>query len=397
MSVDTGRINRVTDDVQQLTWRDVSARRLARHGLADRRTDTIADIVAAMCGAHAQIASAAELSIGLRGTGITRTDVRNAVAHHHDLIKTFGPRGTVHLLPARELPMWVGALAAVPGQRFSLPETARMSDQQLDETVAAIGDAMLGAELTADELGEAVVSAVGAWAGELVVPAFGGWWPRWRQAVAVAAHRGALVFGTPRARTVTYTNPRTVLAEFEPGSTDTAPHELVRHFLHAYGPATSNDFARWLSAPRAWAAEIFAGVNDDLMRVQIDGGRPAWMLARDSDEPASAPRGLRLLPYFDPYVVGSYPRELLYPGIAYTRALAGGQAGNFPVLLIDGVVMGVWHLRRAGKRLHITVEPLTKLSAKRLRELDEQVQRVAEIAEGTPTLTIDTVTVGAHA
>ena len=48
--------------------------------------------------------------------------------------------------------------------------------------------------------------------------------------------------------------------------------------------------------------------------------------------------------YFDAYVVVGQPRDLLYPGAAGTRALTpSGQAGNYPVLLVDGVVGGVWH------------------------------------------------------
>nr|BFE79085.1 hypothetical protein GCM10020093_016860 [Planobispora longispora] len=67
---------------------------------------------------------------------------------------------------------------------------------------------------------------------------------------------------------------------------------------------------------------------------------------------------MRLLPYFDAYAVGCHPRETVFPGRAAERALAGGQAGCFPVLLVDGVVAGVWHQRRSGRRIDITVEPL---------------------------------------
>ncbi|MFC7586379.1 DNA glycosylase AlkZ-like family protein [Nonomuraea antimicrobica] len=106
---------------------------------------------------------------------------------------------------------------------------------------------------------------------------------------------------------------------------------------------------------------------------------------------------MRLLPYFDAYVVAGRPRELLYPGAAAGRALAGGQAGNFPVLLVDGEVAGVWHQRRSGKRMDVTVEPLRDLTAAQSRELEEQVERVGAVMEATPRLTIGTVTVGAHA
>jgi hypothetical protein len=113
--------------------------------------------------------------------------------------------------------------------------------------------------------------------------------------------------------------------------------------------------------------------------------------------PTDPVRGVRLLPYFDAYGVGSHPRELLFPGDAYTRALAGGQAGNYPVLLVDGIVAGVWHQRRSGRRLQVTVEPLRKLTAAQLRSLDDQVARLGEIVDATPTLTLGKITVGAHA
>ena len=42
----------------------------------------------------------------------------------------------------------------------------------------------------------------------------------------------------------------------------------------------------------------------------------------------AAHRGIRLLPYFDAYVVAGQPRERLYPDAAATRALTpAGQAG----------------------------------------------------------------------
>ena len=119
---------------------------------------------------------------------------------------------------------------------------------------------------------------------------------------------------------------------------------------------------------------------------------------RDTTEPPIPSHNVRLLPYFDAYTVGCQPRELLFPGRAAKRALTpGGQAGNFPVLLIDGTVAGVWHLRHSGRKLDITVEPFDKLTATQRRDLDEQVERIGEFLEGQPQLTIGAVTAGGHA
>lgn len=96
-----------------VTWPQANARRLARQSLTEdtgrspgtastspARPSSPAEAVAAMLGAHAQVLSAAELSVCLRTAGSTRADVRTALWTDRTLVKTFGPRGTVHLLPA---------------------------------------------------------------------------------------------------------------------------------------------------------------------------------------------------------------------------------------------------------------------------------------------------------
>src|SRR5712691_8347005 len=93
-----------------LTWGGVTARRLARHALTEPATDlSPAGIAGVLCGAHAQVLSAAELSIGRR-IGATRSDVQRALWQERSLVKTFGPRGTIHLLPTADLPAWTGML-----------------------------------------------------------------------------------------------------------------------------------------------------------------------------------------------------------------------------------------------------------------------------------------------
>ncbi|MBB5937781.1 hypothetical protein [Streptomyces zagrosensis] len=67
------------------------------------------------------------------------------------------------------------------------------------------------------------------------------------------------------------------------------------------------------------------------------------------------------------------------------------------MLLGEGVVAGVWHQRRAGRRLPITVEPLCRLTTTDRRQLDEQLARVGQLLDATPDLTIGKVTVGPHA
>jgi hypothetical protein len=57
----------------------------------------------------------------------------------------------------------------------------------------------------------------------------------------------------------------------------------------------------------------------------------------------------------------------------------------------------VWHQRRTGRRLAITVEPLRELTAAQRRQLDAEVHLVGTVMEAEATLTVGTVTTGAHA
>jgi hypothetical protein len=387
----------MTTRTATVTWAEANARRIERQGLSAPLAASPAGAVAAMLATHAQVRSAAELSVGLRLTGGTRADVRTALWTDRTLVRTHGPRGTVHLLPAAELPLWTGALSAVPTGAGPFPEDVRMSPGQTEEVLAAIGDALTGAELTIDELSDAVVARTGPWAGERVMPAFQELWPRWRQVMHLAGHRGVLCFAPDRGRKVTFTNPG-VTALDGPA----ALAGLVRRYLYAYGPATPAHFATWLAAPKSWAVSVFAelagdGAIEEVAYESGGGGGTAWLVAGDTGFPAGPARGVRLLPYFDAFAIASQPRERLFPGAAYERALARGQAGNFPVLLIDGTVAGVWHQRRSGRLIAVTVEPLSPLTAVQLRELEEQVERVGAVMEGTAELTVGKVTVGPHA
>jgi hypothetical protein len=388
---------------------------MARHALAEPSAVLDpAGVAGLLCGAHAQILTAAEFSIGRRIAGATRADVRRALWEDRTLVKTFGPRGTVHLLPAADLPMWTGALSALPSSAPQHPEGVRFTAGQAAEVIAAIDDALAEAGpaaaepgavaegLTVDELTEAIAGRAGPWAVERTMEAFQDKWPRWRQLTSTAAHRGVLCFGPGRGRKVTYSHPRHWLPGFSRADGDAALRALVLRYLHAYGPATPQHFARWLAISPRYAVDLFgrlAGASGgaDLERVELDGEQ-AWVAAGDTGMPSGPHRGIRLLPYFDPYVVAGQPRARLYPGAAAARALSpSGQAGNYPVLLVDGVVGGVWHQRRSGRKVALTVEPLAGLTAAQRRQLDEEAALVGTVMEATVTLTVGPVTVGPHA
>ena len=120
------------------TWAEVNARRLARHGLT-APLGSLPEAAAASAGIHAQVMSAAEVSLALRVAGTTRSDVATALWEERSLVKTFGPRGTVHVLPAADLPWWLAALDSVP-KSGGHPDGVRLLPDETDAIVAALDD-----------------------------------------------------------------------------------------------------------------------------------------------------------------------------------------------------------------------------------------------------------------
>jgi hypothetical protein len=121
-------------------------------------------------------------------------------------------------------------------------------------------------------------------------------------------------------------------------------------------------------------------MGDELEQVDVDGWR-AWLPANATPPTTcNSGRRLHLLPHFDCYVVGSHPRKQLIPDCA-PDALQAGTAAPFAVVLVDGMVGGLWERRKRGKVLHIRVDPFSALDAQRKRDLEVEVTRVGEILE----------------
>jgi hypothetical protein len=372
-----------------LTWSGVTGRRMARHALTEPATDlSPADIAGVLCGAHAQVASAAEFSVARRIVGATRADVQRALWEDRTLVRTFVPRGTVHLPSTADLPMWTAALSALPSSVPMHPAPVRFTPGQADDVIAAIGDALADTELTVEDLAEAIVDRTGPSAGERTMAAFQSMRPRWRQLTGTAAHRGMPCFGPSRGRNVAYTNPHRWLPGFRPDDGDAALRTLVTRYLYAYGTATPQHFARWLNIPPRRAVELFGDLAGELEHVKLDG-EPDWDGRRHCDGRSSRTEGSACCPTSTRSSSQvSLARAWIQARPRPARSPPAGQAGNYPVLLVDGVAGGVWHQRRSGRKLAITVEPLRDLTATHRRQLDDDVELVGAVMEAKPTLTV---------
>ena len=383
--------------MRTLTWRAVWARRLARHALLERATaPEIAAVAGAVCGIHAQMLPAAELSLGIRLAGVTRRDIQAALWDGRTLVKTYGIRGTLHLFPATELPLWLAALRTRETGDAEQLARLELDAGQLETLVAAIGEALDGRCLTLRQLGDAVVARAGAWAGEQSTPVWGGTWPRWRRALGTAALAGRLCYGPDAGREVTFVRPDQWLGGWHEVDPGLALAEVFRRYLRAYGPATPRDFAQWFALQPRDARALAASLAGELEEVDVEGDR-GFLLAADAEVAAEPePESVHLLPHFDCYMIGCHPRERLFPELKENRAVLGVRPGPVPLLLVDGVVAGVWERRAVGRRIAVGVAPFTPLDARQQQQLDAEVARIGAFLEAETTLTIGPIAVRPH-
>lgn len=125
--------------------------------------------------------------------------------------------------------------------------------------------------------------------------------------------------------------------------------ELVRRFLHHFGPSTVESFVRWGGLDGPSAAAAFDALSPTLVRVQTPLGA-AHALAQDEPmlrQPAASTGATRLLPSGDPYyLLWNADRELLVPD-AIRRDLLWTTRVWPGALLVGGEIAGTWRRSRA--------------------------------------------------
>ena len=353
----------------ELTWPQVHAFRVARHHLAVRAPKSaLVDVVGAIGGAQAQVMSAAELQTAVRVRCSVR-DVREALWTDRTLVKTWLMRGTLHLIPADDLPVYSAAWGAFKPQN-SWFKYFRLTPAELDRFIDAMGQTLTDTPMTREQL----IAVAGKGRSRQLREGLGSGWGGLLKPVA---RRGLLCFGPSRGTSVTFVRPQAWLGRWRELDHETAIAEVARRYLGAYGPATPADFARWFAPGwRAAARTAWAGLAGELIPVSIEGAR-ADALATDVRALSRAARtSVQLLPPFDPYVMGHQTRDHLFER-KHAPKVSRVAGWISAVVLVDGRVIGTWTYAVAGTTLRVTVAPFRPLSPRARSAVDLRAHEIA--------------------
>lgn len=357
---------------------------MARHHLVEPADDLLA-VTARLSGVHAQLASAAELALGTRATDAGGTAVRDALCEHRTLVKTWAMRGTLHLLPAAEYPLWVAALRTRRRTKYP-PSWGRnfgVTPAETEAITEAVGRVLPGHVFTRGELAAAVADDLGRpeYAEHLA--------SGWGSLLKPSALLGDLCFGPSRGPQVTFTSPRDWIG----GAWDEPPAEealelVLRRFLDANGPATQEDLTRWWGVEpkigRALVTRYSAGWE------QVDlAGTPAWMTPEGAAALAEAPPPppVRLLAGFDPYVVAPVGHRKALAPEGYDPRISRTSGWISAVLLVDGRYRGTWEYERTAAGVALTLTPFGDLPVRTRRAAERQARGLGPLLGGDVAVT----------
>jgi uncharacterized protein YcaQ len=362
-----------------LTWQQVAAWRLSNQHLVERaQAKDVLKVVQDLGALHAQLMSAAELSLWARIEELPPDYVEKALWEKRTLVKTWAMRGTLHLVPAEDFPLMVGALRGFDHfRKGAWLKYFGVTVNELEAIMEGVHAILTNTGMTREALADALATHAGnPHLKEMLVSG-------WGALLKPAAFQGYLCFAPNQGQNVTFVRPDLWLG-WARGASSRSPRvedrggfggyedvppsnqafqEILMRYLTAFGPATPEDFARWWGLQPAPAKKIFKAAGDAIMEVEVEGGgrgSEGWKAylptkALDMIQKMPEPEGVHLLPFFDPYVVALPRSNDYFLDEAHKAKVYRQQGWISPVVLVDGRIMGVWEQEKQKSKTVLTV------------------------------------------
>jgi hypothetical protein len=326
-----------------------------------------------ICGLQAQIPTVPALSLWARVAGLERDQVDRMLYRDKSLIKVWCMRGTLHLLPTEDLPIYWRAVMGYQLEEWRrwLRRTGRLRPREERERLhLLLLKALAERPLTRNELSARFPE---------FVPESG---TSWGVDLKELCYLGRVCHANSSGPEARFARLDRWLPEANLETIDlaTAQRRLLLNYLHGFGPATAQDFAHWAGFRVGDARPIFAATAEKLAELKIEGLKGQyWVCKEDLPElldEHEARLPLRLLPQFDVLLLGHKEKGRFLDEVHYKRIFR--KAGWISATIwAAGRVIGTWSHKQAGKRLQVAVEPFIPLEREELAALEEEAESLA--------------------
>jgi hypothetical protein len=156
----------------------------------------------------------------------------------------------------------------------------------------------------------------------------------------------------------------------EPPDPDAACAQLIRRYLGAFGPASTQDVAQWAGLQRIRPlVEAIARLN--LRRFSDEQGRTLYDLPDAPLPDPETPAPPRLVPRYDNLVLAHADRARVLGDVPVKRIVTKNALVH-ATILVDGFVAGIWQLEDG----RVKLEPFAVLPRAVEASLREEAERV---------------------
>jgi hypothetical protein len=262
-------------------------------------------------------------------------------------------RGTLHLVLGEDV-RWLTRILAPSQLAGARRRLAQLGVDEPDEAIRHLERVLSDGPLTRGEAAERLRTRGVQLHGQAAY-----------HLLRYAALIGLTCFGPPRDGE----NAFVLLDDWIPPTRDDGRDEteLARRYLVAHAPAGVEDFATWSGLDTRDARRAFEDRGHELVRAPGGTFRPR------ARRPAPRANVVRLIPAFDPYLLGWRNRSFAVP-VRYATEVNRGGGWVRGVALVDGRAVSTWTIDRGRAGARVRLRPFGRLQ--RSSALDAEIRDV---------------------
>lgn len=298
------------------------------------------DVVAAMGAMQAQDYAGALWAIGLRTSGLTQTDIEDAI-QKGEIIRTWPMRGTLHFVASEDAKWMVDLMGPRAARKAaSVRSKLGIGEQDISRAMAVLGNELGGKRYRSRPDVIALLEEKGiATAGQ-----------RGLHILGYLAEHGYLCLGPHIGKQPSFVLLDEWAGKSHAPSRDEALQKLTLTYFKSHGPASENDFANWTGLTLTDVRRGIELAGTSLAKITINA-IDYWL---DPATQPAPPKTMFILPGFDEYMLGYRDRSAALAPEHSNRIVPGGNGMFLSTVVRDGSVVGTW--KRTIKKQTVAIE-----------------------------------------
>ncbi len=355
---------------------------LTQNSKAER--NNICEVAKKICGLHAQVPTTPYLSLWNRIDHFQKEDLIKELYEKQTLVKLWGMRATVHIIPTEQVIEYYQATKRAGGRNSLilgpihekilkiLDKSGPLTTQDLSQHIG--------------ELKKKIQTPYGEMsAGQLAI----------RELTQSTIVTPVKPKGNWKSNLHTYTNFRKWLpsVKLESLNEQQAKKRLIINYLSGFGPAMVEDIAWWIGITMGETKKVLEVIDDAIDKVNVNGLEGDYiMLKSDLKQMQSFSPGndtLCLLPKFDSYIMGYKNRQRLIATKHEKEVYLSKRAEVCSTILLKGDIIGTWKYKEETSKITIDITPFDTIDEHYIVTIKDQAEKMAQfIGEGHQEITI---------